>query len=251
MGRKCSCCGKIGHNSRTCYSRCISKDSSRIVKLFGVQLDVSSSDIRFRKSFSLDCLSAAPVSSTLFSSSIFADEISDRISKGYLSDGLMGRNRGKKGVSWTEEEHLKFLLGLQKLGKGNWRGISRDFVTTRTPIQVRRNGSAIRNESSYDCFSTKKKSKSSHFTGPEKTYRMLTNSGSYNFPIPLNENGELDPSLELTLAVRPQRPEKTYRMLTNSGSYNFPIPLNENGELDPSLELTLAVRPQRQLVQIN
>lgn len=29
-----------------------------------------------------------------------------------------------------------FLLGLQKLGKGDWRGIARNFVITRTPTQV-------------------------------------------------------------------------------------------------------------------
>jgi SHAQKYF class myb-like DNA-binding protein len=36
------------------------------------------------------------------------------------------------GVPWTEEEHRRFLLGLQKLGKGDWRGISRNFVVSRT-----------------------------------------------------------------------------------------------------------------------
>ncbi|KAL6987747.1 hypothetical protein U1Q18_013495 [Sarracenia purpurea var. burkii] len=30
----------------------------------------------------------------------------------------------------------KFLLGLKKYGKGDWRNISRNFVTTRTPTQV-------------------------------------------------------------------------------------------------------------------
>ncbi|AQK86192.1 MYB transcription factor [Zea mays] len=42
----------------------------------------------------------------------------------------------KKGVPWTEEEHKQFLMGLKKYGRGDWRNISRNFVTSRTPTQV-------------------------------------------------------------------------------------------------------------------
>ncbi|GIM15999.1 hypothetical protein Vretimale_18688 [Volvox reticuliferus] len=47
-----------------------------------------------------------------------------------------GANASRKGQPWTEEEHLAFLQGLRKLGKGNWRAIARQFVPSRTPTQV-------------------------------------------------------------------------------------------------------------------
>lgn len=59
---------------------------------------------------------------------------------GYASEdfvpGSSSSRERKKGVPWTEEEHRMFLLGLQKLGKGDWRGISRNYVISRTPTQV-------------------------------------------------------------------------------------------------------------------
>lgn len=62
---------------------------------------------------------------------------------GYASDDLTHASRSticqaerKKGLAWTEEEHMMFLVGLQKLGKGDWKGISRNYVTSRTPTQV-------------------------------------------------------------------------------------------------------------------
>ena len=40
------------------------------------------------------------------------------------------------GTPWTQSEHRAFLLGLSKLGKGDWKGISKNYVPTRTPTQV-------------------------------------------------------------------------------------------------------------------
>ncbi|KAL3521177.1 hypothetical protein ACH5RR_019326 [Cinchona calisaya] len=42
----------------------------------------------------------------------------------------------KKGIPWTEDEHRRFLMGLQAHGKGDWRNISRNFVRSKTPTQV-------------------------------------------------------------------------------------------------------------------
>ncbi|KAK3004582.1 hypothetical protein RJ639_018543 [Escallonia herrerae] len=148
MGRKCSHCGNMGHNSRTCTTyRGTGAFGTAGLRLFGVQLDVPSSSssssspvAMLKKSFSMDCLPSSPtpsVSSSLSSSLPSISESPDKSSVGYLSDGLLGRaQERKKGVPWTEEEHRTFLLGLEKLGKGDWRGISRNFVATRTPTQV-------------------------------------------------------------------------------------------------------------------
>ncbi|XP_074591054.1 transcription factor MYBS3-like isoform X2 [Curcuma longa] len=142
MVRKCSHCGHNGHNSRTCCSSSSTRGMAEGggVKLFGVELRLASP---LKKSFSMDCLScthpfalsSSPSSSTSSLGSV--DEAAEKMANGYLSDGPDGRKQErKKGLSWTEEEHRQFLAGLEKLGKGDWRGISRNFVTTRTPTQV-------------------------------------------------------------------------------------------------------------------
>ncbi|XP_020095110.1 transcription factor SRM1-like [Ananas comosus] len=42
----------------------------------------------------------------------------------------------KPSTKWTLEEHKAFLRGIAVLRKGDWRGISRQYVPGRTPIQV-------------------------------------------------------------------------------------------------------------------
>ncbi|KAJ3702302.1 hypothetical protein LUZ61_006007 [Rhynchospora tenuis] len=147
MTRKCSNCGTNGHNSRTCGGM-RGSESGEGLRLFGVQLAVgNNSTPNLTKCFSMESLvssslsiSASSCSTSVSSSSSLVsivDEAPERFSNDYLSDGLVGRTQErKKGIPWTEEEHRKFLAGLEKLGKGDWRGISRHFVTTRTPTQV-------------------------------------------------------------------------------------------------------------------
>ncbi|XP_028801918.1 transcription factor MYB1R1 [Neltuma alba] len=130
MSRSCSQCGNNGHNSRTCiHGGSGGGDSSKEngIMLFGVRLTQGNS---FRKSASMTNLSQFEAQ----------PQDSNAVDAGYASDDVVhasGRTRERKrGVPWTEEEHRLFLLGLQKVGKGDWRGISKNFVKTRTPTQV-------------------------------------------------------------------------------------------------------------------
>ncbi|XP_012439456.1 transcription factor KUA1 [Gossypium raimondii] len=130
MTRRCSHCSHNGHNSRTC--------PNRGVKLFGVRL----TDGLVRKSASMSNLSQFAGSNSAGhngngsgSPGEGPDHADGYASEDFVPGSSSSRDR-KKGVPWTEEEHRMFLLGLQKLGKGDWRGISRNYVISRTPTQV-------------------------------------------------------------------------------------------------------------------
>ncbi|KAG7943376.1 hypothetical protein I3843_15G034900 [Carya illinoinensis] len=135
----------MGHNLRTCITHKMSLTGNKYFRLFGVQLDLSSSSSSsasssfvMRKSFSMDGLSNWFTLSSSSSSDLTTDGKFPQCNE-FISDGVVTATRNrkrKKAVQWSEEEHLAFLAGLEKLGKGNWRGISTNFVTTRTPTQV-------------------------------------------------------------------------------------------------------------------
>ncbi|CAN1265875.1 Transcription factor MYB1R1 [Linum perenne] len=97
--------------------------------LFGVRVVVDS----MRKSVSLNNLSQYQLPSDLHGSEAIAGYASADDAVHHSSGS---RSERKRGIPWTEEEHKLFLIGLQKVGKGDWRGISRNFVKTRTPTQV-------------------------------------------------------------------------------------------------------------------
>lgn len=108
------------------------------VKLFGVRLTESS--MMMRKAVSMGNLSCYNSMSSQAPQSSTPEHSESGDPHGYVSDGLVQHSgtlrERKKGVPWTEDEHRMFLVGLQKLGKGDWRGISRNFVPSRTPTQV-------------------------------------------------------------------------------------------------------------------
>ncbi|KAH7835714.1 hypothetical protein Vadar_029119 [Vaccinium darrowii] len=109
MGKKCSHCGNIGHNSRTCTTHKGSLVNG--LRLFGVQLidessplsSTSSTSMKMKKSLSMDwLLSASSTPSSSSSPSSFASNSqvsmndSNEISNGYLSNSLIGQSLKKK-----------------------------------------------------------------------------------------------------------------------------------------------------------
>ncbi|XP_051133372.1 transcription factor MYB1R1-like isoform X2 [Andrographis paniculata] len=109
------------------------------IVLFGVRVKVDP----MRKCVSMNNLTDYESSSGSTESNNLCEKSGDDLPKapapgggaaGYVSadDGVLYPATGSK----REEEHKLFLIGLHKVGKRDWRGISKNYVKTRTPTQV-------------------------------------------------------------------------------------------------------------------
>ncbi|TYI52423.1 hypothetical protein E1A91_D12G247000v1 [Gossypium mustelinum] len=212
MTRRCSHCSHNGHNSRTC--------PNRGVKLFGVRL----TDGLVRKSASMSNLSQ-------FAGSNYAghngngsgspgegpDHADGYASEDFVPGSSSSRDR-KKGVPWTEEEHRMFLLGLQKLGKGDWRGISRNYVISRTPTQVASHAQKyfIRQSNV-----SRRKRRSSLFdiVADESGDTPMVSPDLFTANHPLDETQSTDP-----LPIPPPLDEEDESMDSNNSNDGEPVP---------------------------
>lgn len=135
MSRRCSCCGNMGHNSRTCTTAPSPRGG---FKLFGVQLQVSpppphppsasssSSSLLssfdfdcMKRSFSMDCLSPKPSLAPAASPSPLPPSRpagDDGLVKGYHSDGLLGKPPERKKGNSELDPHFSYHL-FWKIGK--------------------------------------------------------------------------------------------------------------------------------------
>lgn len=123
-----------GSSSCTSESTVDGSCISREIMLFGVRVVLDP----MRKSVSLNNLSEYEQTEEI--PKIMAEDEKNKTSSGYASADeavpITSSRERKRGVPWTEEEHKLFLLGLQKVGKGDWKGISKNFVKSRTSTQV-------------------------------------------------------------------------------------------------------------------
>ncbi|XP_071710219.1 transcription factor MYBS3-like [Rutidosis leptorrhynchoides] len=197
MTRRCSHCSNNGHNSRTCPSR-------GGVKLFGVRLTDGSI---MKKSASMGNLSALYHSSSPVAVSPNCSPVAPDPVEGYLSDdptraSCSARRRAdrKKGTPWTEEEHRLFLLGLQKLGKGDWRGIARNYVLSRTPTQV---ASHAQKYFIRQCNTTRRKRRSSVFDMPPDSATEAPEDQFMLPPTADTDNPDNNPECSLKLSLKP------------------------------------------------
>ncbi|CAH9146537.1 unnamed protein product [Cuscuta epithymum] len=272
-------CGRDNHHMRSCALSSAVDGAGEII-LFGVRVKVDP----LRKSVSLNNLSQYDYNKMIESTksaTALADEGYASADDAVLLNQPTGGRERKRGVPWTEEEHKLFLLGLQKVGKGDWRGISRNFVKTRTPTQVashaqkyflRRSNLNRRRRRRSSLFDITTDSVTPMLTEEQESLTANSTPGSLSSPLPISELSQNSPFAfastpeQISYSVQQiQVEEKPIRNLTTtptdehsdpSAAFILPVPvphlnnpstrivinLNESVEMEPSsLSLSLSL----------
>ncbi|XP_017245469.1 transcription factor DIVARICATA-like [Daucus carota subsp. sativus] len=65
-------------------------------------------------------------------------QVDEEDSENIMAEKLKGKTPTpkKRGIPWTTEEHKSFSPGLETYGKGDWKKISQNFVSFKTPSQA-------------------------------------------------------------------------------------------------------------------
>ncbi|WJX56231.1 hypothetical protein P8452_41906 [Trifolium repens] len=151
----------------------------------------------------------------------------------------------RKRKHWKEDEHRQFLKGLKKYQRGQWKEISEEFVTTRTPSQI-----ASHAQKYYERQDTaqkeQKKRRSIHDTTIDKNGRLVT--------LPIKKQNEIPIAQEIDEIPSIEQQNNTSSLVTQPIDEQNEIPLNDsnNGDLvtppieplqeHPQLECTIRTR---------
>ncbi|XP_027932869.1 transcription factor MYBS3-like [Vigna unguiculata] len=177
-------------------------------------------------SLPLSSSSLSSLSSALPSSALPFPSSALPLPSSSLLSSLTFQSNKRKRITWTEAEHKRFLEGLHKYGKGDWKNISA-YIQTKTAIQVASHAQKyfIRQAQTQH----QKKRKSIHDMVMENAFHMQNSSSSgasSQFsdvqPLPFNPHVNVPhpPELQPMREMMNQNPMNPNNMIHHPAYFN-------------------------------